>query len=223
MLEKYEICCGLFHGFDWSNWISGTPEERLGLLPSVQEHILSQEEGRDRLLRAVKVLSQAFALSVPHEDALRIRDDVSFFQAVRASLAKRVSSNGKTEEELDLAVRQIVSRAVVSEGVIDIFTAAGLEKPDISILSDEFLAEVKGMPQRNLAVELLRKLLSGEIRTRRRKKFSFRIFRFVLIFFDILRCLLVTKLSRVVSNLKETFDKNERSYYIRNNELKEEI
>ena len=223
MLEKYEICCGLFHGFDWSKWISGTPEERLGLLPSVQEHILSQEEGRDRLLRAVKVLSQAFALSVPHEDALRIRDDVSFFQAVRASLAKRVSSNGKTEEELDLAVRQIVSRAVVSEGVIDIFTAAGLEKPDISILSDEFLAEVKGMPQRNLAVELLRKLLSGEIRTRRRKKFSFRIFRFVLIFFDIFRCLLVTKLSRVVSNLKETFDKNERSYYIRNNELKEEI
>ena len=223
MLEKYEICCGLFHGFDWSKWISGTPEERLGLLPSVQEHILSQEEGRDRLLRAVKVLSQAFALSVPHEDALRIRDDVSFFQAVRASLAKRVSSNGKTEEELDLAVRQIVSRAVVSEGVIDIFTAAGLEKPDLSILSDEFLAEVKGMPQRNLAVELLRKLLSGEIRTRRRKKFSFRIFRFVLIFFDIFRCLLVTKLSRVVSNLKETFDKNERSYYIRNNELKEEI
>lgn len=169
MQEKYEVCCGLFHGFDWSKWISGTPEERLGLLPSAQEHILAQEEGRDRLLRTVKELSQAFALSVPHDDALRIRDDVSFFQAVRASLVKRLPSDAKTEEELDLAVRQIVSRAVVSEGVLDIFTAAGLEKPDISILSDEFLAEVKGMPQRNLAVELLRKLLSGEISTRRRK------------------------------------------------------
>jgi len=106
---------------------------------------------------------------VPHEEALRIRDDVAFFQAVRASLSKRAPGEAKTEEELDLAVRQIVSRAVAPEGVMDIFAAAGLPKPDISILSDEFLAEVKGMPHRNLAVELLRKLLSGEIRMRRRK------------------------------------------------------
>ncbi|MBM3321704.1 MAG: DUF3387 domain-containing protein, partial [Candidatus Eisenbacteria bacterium] len=114
-------------------------------------------------------LSQAFALAVPHPDALRIRDDVAFFQAVRASLIKRAPGEARTEEELDYAVRQIVSRAVASEGVVDIFAAAGLAKPDISILSEEFLAEVKGMPQRNLAVELLRKLLSGEINTRRRK------------------------------------------------------
>lgn len=169
MLEKYEICCGLFHGFDWSNWISGSPAERLSLLPAAQEHILAQEHGKDRLLVAVKDLSQAFALAVPHSESLRIRDDVAFFQTVRAVLAKRAPSEAKTQEELDLAIRQIVSRAVAPEGVVDIFAAAGLNKPDISILSEEFLAEVRGMPQRHLAVELLRKLLSGEIKTRSRK------------------------------------------------------
>jgi type I restriction enzyme R subunit len=169
MLEKYEVCCDLFHGFDWSRWLSGSPEERLAVLPAAQEHILAQEDGKDRLVGAVRDLSLAFALSVPHEQALRIRDDVAFFQAVRAVLAKRAPSEAKTQEELDLAVRQIVSRAVVSEGVLDILAAAGLEKPDISILSDEFLAEVRGMPQRNLAVELLRKLLAGEIHVRGRK------------------------------------------------------
>ena len=169
MLEKYEICRGLFHGFDWSRWITGKPQERLSVLPAAQEHILAQEDGKARLLRAVTELSQAFALAVPHEDALRIRDDVGFFQAVRAVLAKSGTDERKTDEELDHAIRQIVSRAMVSDGVVDIFAAAGLKKPDISILSDEFLAEVRGMPQRNLAVELLRKLLSGEIRTRSRK------------------------------------------------------
>ncbi|HNY86835.1 MAG TPA: type I restriction endonuclease subunit R [Candidatus Hydrogenedentes bacterium] len=169
MLHKYEVCRGLFHGFSWELWTTGTPAERLGLLPPAQEHILAQEDGRNRLLGAVLELSQAFALAVPHEEALRIRDDVAFFQAVRAVLAKRAEGEPKTDEELDHAVRQIVSRAVSSDGVIDIFEAAGLRKPDISILSDEFLADVRGMPQRNLAVELLRKLLTGEIRTRKRK------------------------------------------------------
>ena len=106
---------------------------------------------------------------VPHEDALRIRDDVGFFQAVRAALSKRAASEARPQEELDLAVRQIISRAVASEGVMDIFAAAGLEKPNISVLSEEFLAEVRGMPHRNLAVELLQKLLEGEVSTRRRK------------------------------------------------------
>jgi type I restriction enzyme R subunit len=180
MLEKHEVCCAMFdsfrapggerwHGFDRSRWMTGSPQERLSLLPGAQEHILAQEDGKNRLLRAVHELSQAFALAVPHEEALRIRDDVAFFQAVRASLAKRAPGEAKTDEELDHAVRQIVSRAVASEGVVDIFAAAGLKKPDIAILSEEFLAEVRGMPQRNLAVELLRKLLSGEIRSRRRK------------------------------------------------------
>jgi type I restriction enzyme R subunit len=179
MLEKYEVCCGLFGpittptgvvpGFDRSKWTTGTPGERLGLLPAAQEHILRQENGKDRCVRAVRELSQAFALAVPHPEALRIRDDVGFFQAVQAVLAKRVPGEARPEEELDHAVRQIISRAVASEGVVDIFAAAGLQKPDISILSDEFLSEVRGMPQRNLAVELLQKLLKGELGARRRK------------------------------------------------------
>ena len=169
MLEKYEVCCALFHGFDWSAWVSGTSTERLTLLPAAQEHILAQENGKDRCVAAVRELSQAFALAVPHADAIRIRDDVAFFQAVQSALVKRAVGAARPEEDLDHAVRQLVSRAVASEGVIDIFAAVGLEKPDISILSDEFLAEVRGLPQRNLAVELLRKLLTGELSTRKRK------------------------------------------------------
>jgi type I restriction enzyme R subunit len=169
MLEKYEVCSGLFHGFDWSRWLTGRPQERLAVLPAAQEHILAQEDGKARLLKAVTELSQAFALSVPHDEALRIRDDVGFFQAVRAVLAKSGTGERKTGEELDYAIRQIVSKAVISDAIVDIFAAAGLKKPDISILSDEFLAEIRGMPQRNLAVELLRKLLAGEIKTRSRK------------------------------------------------------
>lgn len=103
---------------------------------------------------------------MPHPKALEIRDDVGFFQAVRSVLAKNTPGERKTDEELDLAIRQIISKAVVSDGVVDIFAAAGLKKPDISILSDEFLAEIKNMPHRNLAVELLQKLLKGEIRKR---------------------------------------------------------
>ena len=169
MKEKYEVCCDLFHGFDWSKWKTGSPEERLSLLPAAQEHILAQENGKERLLKAVAELSKAFALAVPHEEALAIRDDVAFFQAVRAALAKRAPMEERPEEELDHAIQQIISRALTPEGVIDLFSAAGLKKPDISILSDEFLAEVRGMPQKNLAVELLRKLLEGEIKVRRRK------------------------------------------------------
>ena len=169
MQEKYEVCRGLFHGFDWTRWTTGTPQERLTLLPAAQEHVLAQEDGKERCMNAVRELSQAFALAVPHPETMRIRDDVGFFQAVRVRLLKRAASDARPEEEMDLAVRQIISRAVASEGVMDIFAAAGLEKPDISVLSDEFLAEVQGMPHRNLAVELLQKLLRGEVSTRRRK------------------------------------------------------
>ena len=168
MLKRYDVCCALFYGFDLSKWTTGTPGERLGLIPTAQEHILAQENGKDRCLKVVRELSQAFALAVPHEETFRIRDDVGFFQQMRTALSKRAEGEARPEEDLDLAVRQIVSRAVASEGVIDIFAAAGLEKPDISILSEEFLAEVQGMPQRNLAVELLQKLLKGELATRRR-------------------------------------------------------
>ncbi|MCA9315784.1 MAG: type I restriction endonuclease subunit R [Planctomycetes bacterium] len=169
LLEKYEVCCGIFHGFDWGPWTTGTGEERLELMARAVDHVLGLAEGRERLVRAVRELSQAFALSVPNEAALRIRDDVAFFQAVRALLIKGEDRDGRTQEDLDLAVRQIVSRAVVSEGVVDIFKAAGLERPDISILSDDFLAEVKDLPHRNLAVELLQRLLKGEIRKRRQR------------------------------------------------------
>ncbi len=169
MQEKYEICRDLFHGFDWSAWISGTPQERVSLLSAAQEHVLVQDDGKNRLLRAVTGLSQAFALAVPHEESLKIRDDVGFFQTVRAVLAKGAPGERKTDEELEHAIRQIISKAVASDEVIDVFAAAGLKKPDISILSDEFLAEVRGMPQRNLAVELLQKLLKGEIRSRSRR------------------------------------------------------
>ena len=169
MLEKYEVCCALFHGFDWSKWTTGTATERVGLLPAAQEHVLAQENGKERCVSIVRELSQAFALAVPHEETLRIRDNVGFFQAVQSVLSKSAIGEPRTEEDMDHAVRQIISRAVASEGVMDIFAAAGLDKPDISVLSDEFLAEVQGMPQRNLAVELLQKLLKGEVSNRRRK------------------------------------------------------
>ena len=169
MLEKYEVCCALFHGFDWSKWTTGTATERVGLLPAAQEHILAQKNGKERCVSTVGELSQAFALAVPHEDTMRIRDDVGFFQAVQSVLSKSAIGESRTEEHMDHAVRQIISRAVASEGVMDIFAAAGLDKPDISVLSDEFLAKVQGMPHRNLAVELLQKLLRGEVSTRRRK------------------------------------------------------
>ena len=169
MLEKYEVCCALFHGFDWTKLTTGTSQERVTLIPAAQEHVLAQEDGKERCLNAVRELSQAFALAVPHPETARIRDDVGFFQAVRGALSKRIGNGPRPQEELDLAVRQIISRAVASEGVMDIFAAAGLDKPDISVLSDEFLAEVRDMPHRNLAVELLQKLLNGEVSTRRRK------------------------------------------------------
>ena len=167
--KHYEICRGLFHNFDWSRWRSGKPQERLSVLPAAQEHILAQPDGKPRLLRAVTDLSQAFALAVPHEETFRIRDDVGFFQAVRSVLAKNTPGEQKTDDELDHAIRQIISKAVLSDKVMDIFEAAGLKKPDLSILSDEFLGEVRGMPQRNLAVELLRKLLLGEIKARSKR------------------------------------------------------
>jgi type I restriction enzyme R subunit len=170
LIEKWEVCKGLLHGFDWSRWITGTSTERLTLISAALEHVLAQENGKPRLLKAVIELSSAFALSVPHERAMTIRDEVSFFQALRAALVKRVEGEDdeQADEKLDHTVRQILSRAVVSGDVVDIFAAAGLKKPDISILSDDFLAQMKGMPQRNLAVELLQRLLKGQLRGRMR-------------------------------------------------------
>jgi len=165
MLEKHEVVSEMFHGFDWSIWHTGSTHQKLGLVPGAQQHILSQDDGKKRYLKAVTELSQAFALSVPHDATIKIRDDVAFFQLIRAQLIKSRSDDehGKSPEEVDHALRQLVSKAISSDGVLDIFSAAGLKRPDISILTEEFLAEVRGMPQKNLAVELLQKLLKSEI------------------------------------------------------------
>lgn len=138
------------------------------VLPAAQEYILVQEEGRERFIRVMGDLSKAFALSVPHPESMRIREEVGFFQTVRAALRKLDDGTGgggtTTDEDLDHAIRQLISRAVASDKMIDLFSAAGLKRPEISILSDEFLAEVKALPHKNLAVELLRKLIQGEIK-----------------------------------------------------------
>ena len=168
-LEKYEIVCELFRGFEWPKYFHGTPSQRLAVLPAAMEHILMQEEGKQRLLQHVSELSKAFALAVPHPDALQNQDNVGFFQAVRAGFIKTTEHReARTPEDLDHAVQQILSRAIAPEGVLDIFTAAGLPKPDLAILSDEFLDGLRQLPQKNLAVELLQRLLNDEIKTRAR-------------------------------------------------------
>jgi type I restriction enzyme R subunit len=170
MQEKYEQVCAILHGFDYETAAETAAAKRLPLIAQATEHVLQQKDGKPRYLLAVMELSKAFALAVPNDAALEIRDAVGFFQEIRAVLAKSISEGGgKSPEELELAVRQIVSRAISSDKVIDIFDAAGLKKPDISILSDEFLAEVQHLPQRNLAVELLQKLLNNELKIRQKK------------------------------------------------------
>jgi len=169
LLEKYEVTTALFHGFDYSLYKTGTSRERLSVIPNAMEHILAQKDGKKRFLQVVTELSKAFVLAVPNEEALAIRDDVSFFQTIRAAFMKATPTEGKSQEELDTAVRQIVSKAVAADEVIDIFATIGLKSPDISILSDEFLQEVRGLPQRNLALELLEKLLKDELKVRSRK------------------------------------------------------
>jgi type I restriction enzyme R subunit len=169
MLEKYEVCCGLFHGFDYATVLRGSSAQKLAGVTAAMDYVLALEDGKKRLLEAVGLLSRAFALAVPHPEALAIRDEVGFFQAVRVAVVKTTVIPGKSPEDLDFAVRQIVSKAVAAEGVVDIFTAAGLKNPDISILSDEFLEEVRRLPYRNVAVELLQKLLNDELRVRSRR------------------------------------------------------
>ncbi len=169
MLEKYEVCCGMFHDFDWSPWTTGGAEGKLTIIPAAQNHILGLENGKERYVQAVMELSKAFTLSVPDNQAIQIRDDVHFFQTVRAAILKPAPGQQHSDAELDSAIKQIISKAVASEGVVDIFAEAGLQNPDISVLSDDFLNEVRGMPHRNLAIELLQKLMKGELSTRRRQ------------------------------------------------------
>jgi type I restriction enzyme R subunit len=170
MLEKHGIACDMMHGFNWTAWTTGKPTERLALIPAGQEHILEQEDGKKRWVQVVTELSHAFALCAASDEATAIRDDVSLFQALQAALNKQSSTNRKTPEQIDAAIRQLVSKAITTEGqVIDVFTAAGLPKPDISILSDQFLAEVRGLKHKNVAAELLEKLLKDELKVRSKR------------------------------------------------------
>jgi len=170
MLEKHGIASDMMHGFEWGKWTIGKPAERLALIPAGQEHILEQEEGKKRWVQVVAELSRAFALCAASDEATAIRDDVSFFQAIQAALNKQSSNNRKTPEQIDAAIRQLVSKAITTEGqVIDVFTAAGLSRPDISILSDQFLAEVRGLKHKNVAAELLEALLKDELKVRSKR------------------------------------------------------
>jgi len=170
MKEKYEVVRDLLHGFDYRPLLTASTADRMTGIAQAMEFILGLEDGKQRYLQAVTALSKAFALAAPHDEALAIRDEVGLFQEIRANLVKATVSNAeRSPEEMEAAVQQLLSRAVSGTEVVDIFAAAGLDKPDISILSDEFLAEVRELPQRNLALEMLKKLLNDEIRTRMHK------------------------------------------------------
>ncbi|MBP6355689.1 MAG: type I restriction endonuclease subunit R [Paludibacter sp.] len=158
--------------FNYKRFFHVDAKEKLSIILQTEEHILGLEDGKTRFIREVSLLSQAFALSIPDERAIKIKDDIAFFQAVKARLVKfegTGSGTGKSDIEIETAIKQIVDEALSSDKVIDIFEAAGIDKPEISgleVLSDEFLQEVKGMKHQNLALELLKKLLNDEIRTR---------------------------------------------------------
>ncbi len=168
MKRRYEIVRDLFYGFDYMRYFGAETRQQLQTILDAQEHILSIEDGEKRLRQHVTELSKAFALAMPHPDALALREQVAFFQAIKARLEKINESlhGGPTDAEYRMALKQIVDKAIAPVGVVDVFAAAGLEKPNMSILSDEFLAEVRGMERKNLAVEALQKLLRDEVRVR---------------------------------------------------------
>ncbi|WP_331774138.1 type I restriction endonuclease subunit R [Sulfurospirillum sp. 1612] len=167
MLEKLEVVSAMYHGFAYENYFEADTRGKLALILEAEEHILGLEDGKKRYINEVSALSQAFAIAVPHEEAMDVKDEISFFQAVKARLVKFESSgDGKTDEELETTIRQVIDKALVTQQVIDIFDASGIKKPDISILSEEFLMEVQGMKHKNIALEVLKKLLNDEIKTR---------------------------------------------------------
>lgn len=180
LLEKHEIVSQMFLSasgtqagdiFDYKQYFTADTRRKLEIILEAQEYILGIEDGKNRFTREVALLSKAFALSVPHPKAMALKDDVGFFQAVKSRLVKFEPGTGKSDAEIETAIRQIIDKAVVSEGVIDVFDAAGIKRPDISILSEEFLDEIRGMEKKNIAVELLKKLLNDEINVRTSKNF----------------------------------------------------
>lgn len=172
MLEKLEVISNMLHGFSYEDYFESDTSKKLNTILAAEEYILGLEDGKKRFINEVTALSKAFAIAVPHDQAMDAKDEVAFFQAVKARLAKFDSdSDGgrRSNEELETTIRQVIDKALVSEQVIDIFDAAGLKKPDISILSEEFLLELKGMEHKNIALEVLKKLLNDEIKNRARK------------------------------------------------------
>ena len=176
MLEKLEVVSNLFHGFAYEDYFDADTGKKLSVILAAEEHILSfdnqgkDNRGRKRYIDNVAVLSQAFAIAIPHEQAMAVKDEVAFFQAVKARLAKFDSSgNGLSNEEVETTIRQVIDKALVSEQVVDIYDAAGIKKPDISILSDEFLSELKNHQHKNIAIEVLKKLLNDELKVRAKR------------------------------------------------------
>lgn len=170
MLEKLEVVSQMYHGFEYETYFEADTSKKLSMILAAEEHILGLEDGKKRYINEVTALSKAFAIAIPHDQAMDVKDEVSFFQAVKARLAKfDGTGSGKTDEEIETTIRQVIDKALVSEKVIDVFDAAGIKKPDISILSEEFLMELKGMEHKNLALEVLKKLLNDEIKSRAKK------------------------------------------------------
>ncbi len=170
MLEKLEVVSAMFHGFVYEYYFEANTASKLSLILAAEEHILGLDDGKKRYITEVTALSQAFAIAVPHDQALDVKDEVGFFQAVKARLAKFDGDGaGRSNEDIETTIRQVIDKALVSEQVIDIFDAAGIKKPDISILSDDFLAELKGYPHKNVALEVLKKLLNDELKARAKK------------------------------------------------------
>ncbi len=172
MKEKIEIVEQMFNGFDYKAYFIVDTAQKLQILLSAQNFILSDVKLKERFLKEVTLLSKLFAMSIPSPDAEKIKDEVAFFQAVRARINKFSGNGIKSDYEVETAIKQIVDEALSSDGVIDIFEAAGIESPSVSILSDEFLLEVKNMQQKNVAFELLKKLLSDEVKVRKTKNLA---------------------------------------------------
>jgi type I restriction enzyme R subunit len=169
MLEKLEVVANLYNGFPYEDYFQADTAKKLSMILAAEEHILGLEDGKKRYINEVTALSKAFAIAIPHDQAMDVKDEVGFFQAVKARLVKfDGTGNGRTDEELETTIRQVIDQALVSEQVIDVYDAAGIKKPDISVLSEEFLLELKGMPHKNVAIEVLKKLLNDEIKARAR-------------------------------------------------------
>jgi len=180
MLERYEIVSGIYHGFDYGPGIHGAPVERLKCLAGGIDWVLKwaeaeaakasspedKKKAHRRYLDLILELTRAYALASASDEARKIRDEIGFFQAVRAALAKSTATGKLSQADKTLAVQQLIDRAVASAEIIDILKVAGIDSPDISILSEEFLLEIQGMEKKNLALEALKKLLAGEIVSR---------------------------------------------------------